>query len=283
MPENPNIPLVSRTQDETRNRAFDTRRDTDEFVTPSISLYDIDYAILHHLNERIQIEVEENGKKIKVETIFANGERWAQIKRFGYLRDADSTTITPIIILKRNVLAKDERVPKLDIPQHIRANSLFYYPAQQHNNQHDFIDQLENTKKSQEYYVSVIPDHVKVSYTLYIWTTFQEQMNKVVQQLIPQNRLPWGDVFQFTTMIGEFTFDDINGSGEDRLIRANTTLDVDGMLQDEFVARESTVQKAFTTKRVVFKNEREQYDIIADYMPRVIKPAPGRIPRTGFK
>lgn len=283
MPENTNIPIVSRNEEEPRNRALDTRRDNDEFTTPSITLYDIDYAILSYLNEKIQITVIEQGNTIKVPVLIADGERWAQIRRFGYLRDKDSQTITPVILLKRNEVGNDDRVPKLDIPFMNRATSLIYYPAQQHNNQRDFIDQLYNTKKSQEYYISVIPQHVKVTYELLIWTTLSKQMNAVVQQLSPHNRLPWGDVFKFTTTIGPFAFDTVNGSGADRLVKCTTTLDVDGMLQDEFVMRESTVQKAFTTKRVVFKNEREQHDITADYMPKEIKSAPGRLPRTGFE
>ena len=55
--------------DPSRNRSNDTRRDNDSFKTPSITLYDIDYAILYFLKEKINFQIEENGRMINVPVI----------------------------------------------------------------------------------------------------------------------------------------------------------------------------------------------------------------------
>lgn len=282
MSQNPEIQTVSRTP-ETSNRAYDVRRDTDSFTTPAITIHDIDYAVLHHLNNNIQFTVTENGQSIRVPVVPANGERWAQIQRSGYLRDAESKLITPIITLKRTNIGQDDRYNGSSIPGSNRGNSLFYYPATQHNNQHDWINQLDNTKESTEYYVVPIPDFILVSYDLYIWTTLTMQMNEIVQAIIPQHRLPWGDVFKFVTnLVGEYPFETLLDSGEDRLVRCVITLQVDGMLLNEFTEREATVQKAFTTKRVTFMNEREEYEIYPE-MPKEIHSQRRKVPKNGFE
>ena len=60
--DNPLIPRVNRQVEKPRNRALDTRRDDDTFVVPSITPYDIDYAILAYIKEVIKPQVIEDGK-----------------------------------------------------------------------------------------------------------------------------------------------------------------------------------------------------------------------------
>lgn len=265
-----------------RNRAYDTHRDDDTFTTPSITLFDIDYAILWHLQKRIQPEVEENGKIVQVPVTMAAGEKWNQIQRHGYLRDRERKVMTPVITVKRNSMTPDLRVPKLDVAGDNGATQLIMFPDTQMNNKNDWIHKNYNTKESKTYYLSVIPDHVIVSYDIYIWTELQIQMNKIIEQIVPQDRMPWGDVFQFTTKIGDYSFEALNNTGEDRVVRATVPIEVAGILQAEYELRKSTIRKAHSIKRVDFQNEVEQYDIYPDHKPKIIRPGYSRRPPKNF-
>jgi hypothetical protein len=265
-----------------RNRALDTRRDDDNFTVPSITIYDIDYSILWFLKNKIAPEIIENGNVIPVPIILAAGETWSQIQRHGYLRSKDRKLMTPIITLKRNSIVSDTKVPKLDVPTENNATQLILFPDTQSNNSTDWINKSYNTKESKTYFVSVIPDHVIVSYDLYIWTDLSVQMNSIIEQIIPQDKMPWGDIIQFTTKVGDFNFETINTSGEDRIVRCQIPLEVDGILQAEYELKESSIRKAHTIKRVDFKNEVEQDEIYVDHKPKIIRSVRSRRPSKNF-
>lgn len=274
--QNPKIESISRSQDGSRNRAEDIRRDNDTFVVPSITIYDIDYAIYYFLKERIQPQIVQNDQVLNVPVIFANGEKWAQIQRQGYLRDNDKKIMVPLISIKRTNMVEDDRFAKLRISKYKdSANSLLFYPVTQKNNQHDIP--RENTNKSYEMYVTAIPTNIRVSYELVIWAETVEHLNKIVESIVPNDNVPWGDVFQFVTKIQDYSFDVTNNIGEDRAAKCTIPLLVDGMLQNEFDLKESNVQKAYTIKRVVFQNELEQENIIVDYEPKSIHPSETRL------
>ena len=84
------------------NRANQVRRDDDVVRTPKRTVYDIDYAIKWFLDNEIQPQVEANGELINVPVIFANGEKWDNVRRLGYLRDEKGMLQSPIIVIKRN-------------------------------------------------------------------------------------------------------------------------------------------------------------------------------------
>ena len=88
-------------------------------------------------------------------------------------------------------------------------------------------------------------------------------MNSIVQDIIPTSNFSWGDSFKFKTRVGDINFDTINPTTTERLVKATTTLTVDARLQSEFELRKSTIQKAYTTKRIVFRTEQSSFDINA--------------------
>jgi hypothetical protein len=275
-----------RQDDGTRNRAYDTRRDNDTFKTPSITIYDIDYAVLYQLKNKMKLTVNENGTEIPVPVMFSNGETWAQVQRHGYLRDKMRKVMTPIIMLRRTSVADDDRVPKLDIRDNTPGNSHIYFTNIQKENAYDWVNKttdLNRDDRTYTYYASVIPDHVRVGYDLIIWAEHTMQLNYIVQQLNTQNRLPWGDAMQFVTSLTEFSFETMNAAGEDRIVKATTTLEVAGILQAEYELNQSTITKAQTIKRVEFRNEVEQYELYPDYLPISIRFGQSRIEATDFQ
>lgn len=275
--QNPETPNISRSQNNTeKNRAYDTRRDNDTFVVPSITIYDIDFAILYFLKNKIAPQIEENGSLVNVPVIFANGEKWVQIQRQGFLRDSNKKIMAPLISIRRVSMAEDDRFSKLRISNNTDgANSLIIYPAVQKNNQNDIP--RSNNQQSYEYYVSAIPTNVRVNYELILWADKVHQLNSIVESIVPNDNVPWGDVFQFVTEIQDYSFDITNNIGEDRIARCTIPIQVDGFLQPEFNLKQSSIVKAHTIKRVVWTNEVEQENIIVDYIPKEIRPSTERL------
>lgn len=259
------LKYMNRSVGDSTNRAFDIRRDQDTFTTPVINIYDIDYAILYHLKNNLAFTIEENNQQIPVQVMFANGETWSQIQKHGYLRDKSRKVMTPVIAIRRTSIANDERFVKLDVPGINKTTANMYYGKRQLSNQNDWVH--KTNRRSYEYFITTLPEYIRVSYDLYIWTELTTHLNYIVEELIPEHRMPWGDTMTFVTKISDIQFETINTIEEDRIVNAQMTLDVDGMIMPEYSSKLSTVRKAYTTKKVNFINEIEQYEIYPDHPP----------------
>ena len=99
-----------------QNRGRDLRRDKDEVKNVEVGLLDVDAAIMFYFNEVIQPKVIEQGEEVKVPLMYANPERWATIRKQGFMRDSKRQIITPVIVFRRTSMAKrtEIAVDKLD-------------------------------------------------------------------------------------------------------------------------------------------------------------------------
>jgi hypothetical protein len=92
-----------------------------------------------------------------------------------------------------------------------------------------------------------------IEYEMLLWCDFTTQMNELVDQILPYNRFSWGEGFNsFPTTLSDFSFETVNTTGEDRLVRSKTSLAVQAALLSEQEARHSTLQKMFSIKKVTF-------------------------------
>ena len=82
------------------NRAYQTRRDTDNQKDNTVSILDIDTAIMKQL-EKFQMTVTDEGNQIKVPFYFASPEKWKAIKKDGYIRDNNGKIIFPLLVYNR--------------------------------------------------------------------------------------------------------------------------------------------------------------------------------------
>lgn len=241
------------------DRSQQFRRDNDTVKVPAISIYDIDYAIFFHLSENIKLSIISDSKAIEVPVMFGNGEKWSQIRQHGYLRDKDRKVMAPIVILRRIDIANDDRI-QLPTGQMWGGNSTFYpkfkvIPYKTNGMQYDRLAGQYLSKESVEFYLLDMPEYVRVNYEMVVWTDLQEQMNTIVQRIIPTNGHIWGDYYKFRTTIQSITHDNVNVPGEDRLIKTTISLQVDGYLRNEFEYQQSKIQKAYSIKRVDFLAE----------------------------
>ena len=239
------------------NRGYLYSRTDDDIKNPSVTLMDMDSAILFYFENVIKPSVEDNGENVKVPIMYASPERWKAIQRDGFMRDKKRQTITPVIAYRRTSIEKDESLPqdKLD------ANNpnLFYTFEKKFSdvNRYDNFSTQIGLLPQKEYYNVSFPDYVTLTYDFIIWTTYIEQMNKIVERVVYSDGAYWGDPnkLRFRSHIDSFT-DATEVSDAERLVRTNFTVTMRGYLLPEgnFDHR-STTQKFITPKRVIFGSE----------------------------
>jgi len=255
-----NKPALQRTEgltpDLVLNRANQIRRDDDIIRTEKRTAYDIDYAIKWYIENEIQPQITSNETVIDVPVIFANGEKWDNVRRLGYLRDEKGMLQSPLIMLKRNSIAERDSYRTLDVNRPQSANQLVY--RQKYNERNRYEDELfpmpiNQSSESEKIYIVDIPKYVTLEYEMMIWCDFTTQMNDLIDQILPYGRFAWGnDANKFATTIGSISFETVNTVGEDRLVRATIPLTVLGTLLSQQEARIETIRKMYSIKKITF-------------------------------
>jgi len=237
------------------------RRDNDLVKVPKITLFDIDYAIYYHLTENIKVRVDDINTTIQVPVMFANGEKWSQIRQYGYLRGDDKKVLAPLISIRRTSVQNDDRLPMNR--SNISSPTYKLFPYKNLGMQYDRVSGQYLKKDSIEYYLVAFPEYVRITYDLIIWTDLQEQMNQVIHSILTTNDHVWGDINTFRTNIQDVSHDNVNVPGEDRLVKTTMTLQVDGQLRPEYQYNQSRMQKQYSIKTVRFLAEGSE-KIISD-------------------
>ena len=239
------------------NRGYLYSRSMDDAGELSVSLIDIDSAILYYFDEIINPSVEDNGENVKVPVMYASPERWKAIQRDGFMRDKKRQLVTPVIVYRRTSIEKDDAVPqdKLD------ANNpnLFYSFEKkftQENRYDNFAVQIGDIPQK-EYHNVTFPDYVTLNYDFIIWTSYIEQMNKIVEKVIYSDGAYWGDPkkLRFSSKIE--SFEDVTEiSDVERLVRTNFSVTLRGyLLPKGNYDHRSTTRKFLTPKKLSFGAE----------------------------
>jgi hypothetical protein len=255
-----NKPSPTRTEglgaDELLNRAEQVRRDDDIFRTPKRTIYDIDYAIKWFIDNEIQPQIKFQQELVKVPVIFANGEKWDNVQRLGYIRDEKGMLQSPLLMIKRGSIEERDTLKHLDQNRTAAGNKRVY--RNKYNKRNRYEDQLfpmpiNQPVESKEFLLVDIPKYVTISYDLMMWCDFTTQMNDLVDQFMPYSRMAWGnEANRFVTYYGGVSFETVNTVGEDRLVRATLPITVDGTLLNGQEFRRSTLQKMYSVKKLRF-------------------------------
>jgi hypothetical protein len=251
------------------NRAEQVRRDDDKIKTPKCTIEDVDWAIMSYLQEIVKPTIIENNQTINVPVMYANGEKWAQVQAKGYMRDRKGKMMTPLISIRRGSIIERETLKKLDVNQNPAGNTQVLQNKFTTANRYDRFSIIRGDKPLNEYYITAIPEFIDVSYELLLWTEYTEQMNLLIEQLMPLGGFAWGTTWKFPTFMADYTFETMNATGEDRLIRATIPLTTKATLLMPDELRKSNVDKRFSIKRVTFKSETETFST------NVSNPPPG--------
>ena len=259
------------TRNQEVNRSEEIRRDDDTIKTPKCTIYDVDNAIISYLSDILQLQIIENNNIIPVPVIYANGEKWAQIRERGYMYDNGDKLMTPAAVVKRNSITERDMLKKLDVnwnpegDNDYARNTLTFENPYTKRNRYDRFSVLQGTRPRRELYVSSIPEYVDISYDLLLWAEYTEQLNSMIEQIMPTGGFAWGTTWKFPTFIQDYTFETSSGPGEDRIVRATLPLTVKATLLMPYELRRSTLQKRYSVKRIVFGSENEAFNADADW------------------
>lgn len=240
------------------NRAYEVSFKDIEDKKFSIGIKDIDEAIMFYFEKVLKLSVYQNNNQIIVPVIYGSPEKWKAIQKDGYYRDGTAKTMSPLVMFKRESMTQNRSLGnKLDGNK--AHNVQLFKKNFSRRNVYDNFHILQNQKLQDEYTIIVTPDYVTLTYKCVIWTNFVEQMDKLVEAVNFASNSYWGDVskFQFLTRIDSFEDGLSYEAGEDRLVRTNFTLNLNGYLIPDsinaYLAQLSL--KTYSLCKIVFNTE----------------------------
>jgi hypothetical protein len=239
------------------NRALNTSRKEDNIKDISVGLEDIDYAIKYYFETAILPTVVQDGNIISVPIIYGSPERWKSVQADGYYRDTNGKLVIPLIMYKRTTINKNRNLGN-KIDGNLAALFQTFETRYNQKNQYDKFSILNNRVPSKQYYVSVVPDYVTITYECAIFTNYVEQNNKIIESIEYAADSYWGDKnrYQFRTSIDSFATTNIINTGEDRVATTNVNLSVNGYLIPNTINQHiSDTNLHYSPSQVVFTFE----------------------------
>jgi len=249
---------VPRSQRKVVNRALQHKRE-DTIQDVSVSLMDMDSAIMFYFENVIKPTVVENGETVKVPLMYSSPERWAAIQKTGFMRDKKRQIILPVIAFRRTGMEKDDTmsVDKMD-PEEPKLHYSFErkYNA---NNRYDNFTVQQGLLPQREYYNVAMPDYMVLSYDFIVWTHYIEQMNKLIERINWSAGSYWGEPnkMRFRTNIDSYS-DATEVADTERIIRTEFSVTLKGYLIPEAfneLAGPHTAGTFLTPKRVIVGSE----------------------------
>jgi hypothetical protein len=205
----PYLETVGKTQSDTvftHNRGKETSFNNSTAKNFSVSLQDHDEAVQYYFENTIRPTVIQNGERVPVPTIYGSPERWKSVQADGALRDKGGKLLVPLIMYRRDTVEKNRSLGnKLD------GNKVHNYQMfeQRFNkkNTYDRFSVVTNRQPSKEYYMSVIPDYVTLTYSCIVFTDYIEQINPIIEAINFASDSYWGDFsrFKFRARIDQFS------------------------------------------------------------------------------
>ena len=238
------------------DRSSETRRDTDKQKDNTVRLIDIDTTIFKHL-EHIQIQVIDDGNRIKVPIYYASPEKWKAIQKDGIIRDYNGKMILPAIVLQR---VNSER----DMANAMFNKYLTYSVMKRYSEKNrytPFSVLVGETAPVNEVYDVTMPDHMTFTYHFIIWTEYVEQMNAVIEKINFETEDYWGELrgLRFRTRIDSFSHTVELQVDQDRIVKSEFDLIVRGYLLPDVNYKlggvNATNKKWLTPKKIVMGTE----------------------------
>jgi len=234
----------------------------------SITLKDVDTAVLNHVKNVMKPMVREANETFKIPVYYGNEERWKNFRKRGVLRDKNGSLILPLIMFRRTDVSFDDNMPmsfdhdvKGEFIKVARSN------AWSKDNQYDRFSVQRGLKPVQEVIYTGMPDHVVCNYSVVMMTNYIEQMNILSDLFLEHIGTYFGDSEQYkflSSLDGSISdASEMNQDGE-RLIKTEFGLSIKAYVIPEFTSNifgtTNETSKALTPSRVVFGFEGDATD-----------------------
>jgi hypothetical protein len=237
----------------------------DKFKQLSIGLKDIDTSIVYYFTNVIKPTVIQNSNRIEVPIIYGSPERWKSFQKDGVYRDKKGKIMAPIIMFKRNQIQKDRtQGNKLDANNPI--NFGIFEKKYSQKNAYDNFAILTNKIPIKEYYATVIPDYVTITYSCIVQTYYIEQLNKLIEDINYTSDSYWGDpeLFKFRAKIDSFTTTNEIGEGENRIVRGTFDIVLRGYIIPDNIQKQINTFPKFYSKSAIRLGIETTTDDLAD-------------------
>ena len=258
-PDNAPNPINNSNQSEVKqnyNRAHAVRRDTDKEKNFTVTLLDIDTAIIDMLGKTLNLQVLDNGELVKVPVIYGNPERWFAVKKYGHIRDNQGKILLPAMMIRRKNVENNKDLATFN--RYLHYQTVMNYSEK---NKYDRFDLLTGgifkSKPTRQIYSVTLPNHVNISYECIIWTDYVDQNNKLLEQINFASKDYWGDRerLKFRARIDSYSTEQELNDGEDRNVKTTFDLNVNAYLLNESIVEsmsgiKNTTQKLFTVRKI---------------------------------
>lgn len=248
------------------NDTFDSGR-----VIRPVGLKDVDVAFKDWFDKKLNIQLpDKDGTKKKVPVVFVSSERWF-ISREEGIRDANGTIILPIITLSRTETNSSPTGPFARI---FADNKQPYTYARRISDKSSVIANLNQARPNSidpnspvyEIYTVPPPDWYQLTYQVRIWTSYMDDMNKIIETIgremdynsVKSFQLETPDGYYYTAFQDETMTDDSNlddFSGEERIIRKELSYQVPAYVIAETNQKKSPFKRYYSQTKMVI-NER---------------------------
>ena len=242
------------------NRAYEISQKGDVDMNVAVGLQDMDDSIQWQFDNVLKLSVIQNGLRKVVPVIYGSPERWKSIQADGYFRDKENKIQVPLIIYRRDGIE-----PVRNIGNKIDGNTVKNLMlVRKSYNKYDIYNNfnlLNNRVPEKAYVVSPIPDYVNVTYQCLVYTYFIEQMNELVEAINFSSYSYWGDPtkYMFKTSIDNFTNNVNVEAGEDRLVKSEFKITLNGYIIPDSLNREvAAANRSFGPSQIAFGVELAQ-------------------------
>lgn len=222
-----------------------------------IGIKDIDEAVYYYFNNVLKLSVIQNNARVNVPVIYGTPENWKSVQQDGYYRDENSKMMAPLLMFKRSSIAQNRNLGyKLD--GNLVHNVQTFETKFNKRNYYSNFNVLNSRSPEKKYMVSVTPDYVTVTYQCIMWTYFVEQMDKLIEAVNFSSRSYWGDPnrFQFMSSIESFEDAISYDIGENRAVRSNFTLTINGyLIPDSINKKLASANVYYGVSNIIFSME----------------------------
>jgi len=230
----------------------------------SITLKDIDTAVINHIRNIMKPVVMESNEIIKVPVMYGNEERWKSVRGRGVLRDKNGVIILPVMVIKRTSVAMNDQMP-LSFDNDVRGKYISVIRSKSgwsKNNRYDRFSVLTGQKPVEEFVKTGMPDFVVCSYNIVMMTAYMEQMNDLNTIWVEHLETYFGDSTSYrflSSLSGDISDATEMESDGERIIRNELTLEIKGYMIPEFTdntfGKTAELVRGYVSKKVSFSEK----------------------------
>ena len=230
-----------------RGNQFSFKNDPVKPLT--ISLEDLDWAIMFYFQNVIKPSVIQNGERLDVPIIYGSPEKWKSYQKDGFYRDLNNKIMAPLIMFKKNNIEKNRSLTnKLDAnnPHNIAVTGQTYSKQ----NAYSKFNLLNGIKPEKTYYASVVPDYLTVTYDCVIFTYYVDQLNKIIEAVQYTSDAYWGDPerFKFKATIDSFPVTTELSDNNERSVRSAFSIRLFGYIVPDVIQKAETFVGKFSDR-----------------------------------